>query len=187
MNSQVDLKMLILEDAAFYDAQMTDLKLRAFANALEGIPLGKVAEAMGHYRNEKGRRQMPMPADIKAYLTPQLDDRTQAIEAAARTIAAVTKFGWAQGAAAREYIGELGWSAVERSGGWNYVCVNLGTNLQVGTFQAQLRDICAAQLLRAKAGQFEAPALPPRDQRAELESAKEVMKTITAKAEKKEE
>lgn len=150
---------------------------------LADLSAEKVLQAIDLYSRDPKNTFAPTVGKIRAIVTPEVDERTQAIEAAARVVGAVSKFGWAQGRAARAYIGELGWSAVERSGGWSYICENLGVNLQVGTFQAQIRDVCTAQLQRAKSGQYDAPALPQRDKGGDLESAKDVIKQITAKAE----
>lgn len=152
---------------------------------LADLPADKVLHAIDLYSRDPKNNMQPTVGKIRAIVNPEVDERVQATEAAARVVGAVSKFGWAQGSAARTYIGELGWSAVERSGGWGYICQNLGVTLQVGTFQAQVRDICAAQLQRAKAGQFDAPALPQRDQASELQSAKEVVRAITERTELK--
>lgn len=166
-----------------YGRELTYETAAFMIDNLADLPADKVLHAIDLYSRDPKNNMQPTVGKIRAIVTPEVDDRVQAVEAAARVVGAVTKFGWAQGRAAREYIGELGWSAVEQSGGWSFICENLGVTLQVGTFQAQIRDICTAKLQRSKAGHFDAPALPQRDKVADLESAKDVLKTITAKAE----
>lgn len=183
MKDDQALKILILEEAAFYDAPMNDLKLKTWVQALSELDLSELRKAMAFYRTEKGRRQMPMPADFKARIQPAVDPRMQAVDAASRVQGAVVKFGWQQRDAARHFIGELGWIAVGRFGGWQRVCELLGTrDLPLSTFQAQVRDLLEAQLQFVTAGISGPPQLPEsgsKNKTAELESADVIIKRVT--------
>lgn len=153
-----DLKLLLIEEAAFYDAPMNDVRLRMFAHELAAFPLESVRASMQIFRREKGRRMMPMPGDIISKMSGHEDPRALGVEAASRVIAAVHKYGWNNGGDAREFIGSLGWMAVERLGGWLVFCESLGNELSVTTAQAQIRDLCEAQCIRG--GDMSAPSLP---------------------------
>lgn len=60
------LKTLLLEEAAYYDAQMNEIKLRAFASELDGVSLDDLQASIKFYRRQPGRRNMPSPADYIA-------------------------------------------------------------------------------------------------------------------------
>lgn len=59
---------MVLENAAFYDAPMNELKLKLFASELQDLPTEGVAAAFANFRRQNGRRQLPMPADIREYI-----------------------------------------------------------------------------------------------------------------------
>lgn len=71
-----------------------------------------------------------------------------ALQMSGEIIESISRFGRMRGDEAKEYLGEVAWLAVERSGGWNNLCQI--TNNQVPTTKAQLRDICASQLRTLK-------------------------------------
>lgn len=120
-----------------------------------------IIKALNSYCINPKNKMPPTIADIMAFINPTVDDEALAIDASSRVVAAVTKFGYNNAVEARDWVGELGWAAVERSGGWLNICENLGLSLQVGTFTAQVREICKAQIKAAKAGTLNTPpALP---------------------------
>lgn len=65
MSDEGKLKSMILENAAFYDAPMNELKMKLYAAELLDCVIEEVATAFAFFRREKGRRNMPMPADIR--------------------------------------------------------------------------------------------------------------------------
>lgn len=75
--SQAIIRLLI-EDAAFYDAQMNEIKLKQFADALKDVSPIELGLAIKHFRMQPGRRTMPMPAD---YLQAIPDGHPSAQEA----------------------------------------------------------------------------------------------------------
>ena len=147
-----ELKTLLLEDAAFYDAQMNEIKLRLYADALKGISMEDIRRAQIAYREEKGRRMMPMPADIKAFLNKEMDPRALAIATVGKIKEAISKFGWPQPTKAREHIGEDGWRVIERYGGWQAVCEKPELNIHEPNVTAQMRDAIEADLKLGRAG-----------------------------------
>lgn len=157
MNNLSSIKKLIVDDADYWGAPMSEGRLQAFANQLQSYDPKQIYQAMLHFHNEPGRTRMPMPADLIAQMKGGMDSDTKGKLAASRTIEAISRFGYANPEAAKEFIGELGWSAVKRYGGWSYVCENLGVNIPVATFQAQIRDICIATDKAGKAGLSDAP------------------------------
>lgn len=150
---------------------------------LADLPANKILFAIEKYCRDPKHTTAPTVGKLRAYCEPQQDPRSLAIDAASRVVGAVSKFGWAQGRSAREYIGELGWLAVERCGGWSYVCENLGLGLSVGTFQAQVRDACEAILARGEVGLDSPPGLPGRNE----ENLQRLGKIVNQLTEKKKE
>ena len=155
-----ELKKLILQNAALYDAQMNEMKLALYAQLLKDVPIRECARAFHHFANEKGRRFLPMPADILDFLDPKRDPKIEAREAASRVIEAISKFGYPSPEKAKAYIGELGWRLVERFGGWQTLCEQTGVDMNVNTLLAQMRDVGEAMSTRYEKGYGdEAPSL----------------------------
>lgn len=149
-------------------------------NAVDDLPFERLKNALDNWLAGPKARTFPFPIDLREQIVPPVDDETVAREAASRVIAAVAKFGWAQPGAAREWIGELGWVGVVRAGGWQYICENLGRReLPHAMFQAQLRDVCSAQIKLAKAGVLDQPiGLPKPADQPSLSEAQDLVKAI---------
>ena len=144
--------------------------------------------ALEAYRKDFKNKGWPRPSDLRALVIPPIDDDSKAVEAASRTVAAVSKFGWNKPKEAREYIGELGWVAVQRFGGWMYICENLGVDISITTFQAQIRDLSKAILKLDKAGSFDQPINMignAKEKPQELEPAANILKLVEFKEMKK--
>lgn len=133
------LKMLIIEDAAFYDAQMNPVKLEMYIRQLSGLHISQVEKAMEHFRLEPGRRLMPMPADLQAQVDKKLDPKDVARITAPRIVQAIKRFGWPNPTQAEEFIGPEGWIVVQQRGGWKKVCETMMED-QEAIFIAQARD-----------------------------------------------
>lgn len=154
------LKVLWVKLSAYYQFPLRDEVLEMYVEDLEGLPAELIGAAMQEYRRNPKNTRVPLPAQIRALCEPQVDDDSLAREAASRIVSAVRTIGYPSPGSAREYIGELGWKVVERNGGWMSLCQNLMED-QIGTFQAQARDLAKAQIQFARAGRLdEAPALP---------------------------
>lgn len=138
------IKQIIIENCAFFDAPMNDLKLKMFAQELGSLRAEDVAKAMHHFRQEKGRRQMPMPADIKSFLDPKVSDDSEAEIVAGKIQKAISSFGHTNPGQAKEYIGDLGWRVVDSYGGWYYICANAGSGFKIDTARAQWRNMAKA-------------------------------------------
>lgn len=69
-----ELYNLILQNAAFYDGPINEVKLKMFAEELKDLPLSDVDRAYAHFRREPGRRFLPMPADVRNFLRPGAPD-----------------------------------------------------------------------------------------------------------------
>lgn len=156
---------MLLDMARFYAYELEERQLEMYVDALSGFPLEKVLGACRAYVKNPKNEKFPIPPHkvMIAYLPSEPDSRALSVEASSRVVAAVTKFGWNNGSRAKEYIGELGWLAVMRLGGWSHLCQNLGLSLNVTVIQAQVRDLCEATLKLGDADIHDhPPALPSR-------------------------
>jgi hypothetical protein len=73
---------IILENAAFYDATMNEMKIKLFAKELAHVSPEELERAFGSFRKEAGRRLMPMPGDILGFLKPGPRDNRPGVEEA---------------------------------------------------------------------------------------------------------
>jgi len=146
-------KMLI-DMAKFYSYELEQRQLEMYVEVLEQFPQDMVLNSGRDYVKDLKNSRFPIPPHtiIKNHLPQQASNEDLAKEAAARTLNAVSKFGWSNQGEAKAYIGELGWRAVSRFGGWMYICQNLGVTISPDTFYAQLRDLCRATLSLSSAG-----------------------------------
>lgn len=179
------VKALILEDAAYWDAQMNEVKLRAWSDQLKTFPANSVKAAMLRFRGEKGRTRMPMPADIISHFSSDVGPDAEATAAAARIFDAIGRYGWPNGKEAQIYIGSLGWAVVKRMGGWLRVCEMVGVDYDKAAFLAHAKSIAKAEAEYARAGRHnEAPVLPePPPRGGGLQSFGEIIKLLPEKPE----
>ena len=136
----------IHETAMFFGKDnLTKENISTFIDLLIKFYPGKVFEdfklAIKNYSVDPKNKLFFSPANLRPYIEPSLNDVDQAVSVASKALEAVAKFGWCNPDKAMAYIGDAGWVAVQRFGGWEYICTNLGTEISLTTFQAQIRDI----------------------------------------------
>ena len=153
------LKAMLIYLFTCYGRPAEDGVLAMYIEDLEEFSLDKISNAIKEIRRDPKIRSMPLIADIRSKCCPQENNKGSATIAVGRIIEAITKFGWPNPKEAREYIGELGWTIVERNGSWEEVCKLDGS--QIGIFRAQAITLGETILERAKAGIFDdRPSLP---------------------------
>lgn len=147
----------------YYSRPANPQTIAMMVDDLSDFSLGEVMNSIKVYRRNPKNRVFPLPAQLIEIIRPQENTRNEAVEAAARIVEAVSKFGYSNPSEAKMFVGDLGWRVVERNGGWLYVCENLGVNLNVNSFQAQARDLAMATIERKNQGLDEqAPQLKSR-------------------------
>lgn len=110
--------------------------------------------------SRRDREPFPSVRSIVELIMPSTNDEFEAIEAAARIIQSVSKFGYSGASEARKFMGELGWRIVERFGGWMTVCETMNSD-NIGILHAQFRQLAKSQIHRAKVGMDNiAPVIP---------------------------
>jgi hypothetical protein len=132
--------------AFYYGRQLTPEVLAMMLDDLADLPFEKTMEAMKAYRLNPNNRAFPMPAQLRAVVSPSVDVDSAAREIAARIAGAITKYGWARGEDAHAFIGEAGWNIVRDLGGWSHLCQNHGVTIDPTAFLAQTRDLAKSRL-----------------------------------------
>lgn len=154
--------------------------LKFMVEDLSDLPYVKIIFALHDYRNNPKNRTWPKPVDIRAIVCPELSPEAIANDTASRIRESISKFGWCNSSQAREYIGELGWKVVERSGGWQYVCENHGLDLNPTTFYAQTRDLTKTLQDSILKGLNDPPVcLPSSAEKNEILAISDVLNRIT--------
>jgi hypothetical protein len=162
--------------AAYYRTKLDDAVLMMYAEDVSDLDFESVQSALSGYRKNPKNKFMPMPAQIREMIQPlSVDPDSASREIAARITAAIPKFGWCNGQEAREYIGEVGWSVVQRQGGWAYVCEHHGMNIDPTSFQAQVRELAKSTLTHSPEMMAQAIGLQSATPRPELQAVKEIL------------
>ncbi len=138
------LKLFIADISQIYGQNLTRTAIDIIAESLEDLNVNDVVQSYKEAFKTKGFSRLPNPADIRAMIQPSVDPKSAAKELAHRIHQAVSKFGYTGQSQAKEFVGEAGWTIVERFGGWIYICENLGVTLDVGIFLAQARELAEA-------------------------------------------
>lgn len=178
-------EIIVLTHHFYHRGQpLLDEVVEMYVGDLADLDQAEVLSAYERWRRNPANRVAPLPAQIRELVNPEefVAVESQAREIAARIVGAVPKFGWNNAARARMYIGEAGWELVERQGGWQYICENLGHRINAATFQAQLRDLAEGSLRHGShVIEQSIGALPERRARGELKSMADILKLIPAK------
>jgi len=146
------VKEIIILTANYYQRTLNQPVLEMYLEDLEGHDEEKVVRAYKAYRKDPKNKTFPLPAQIIDIMNPQVSVDAQAQEIAGRITESISRFGYVGGAKAKEFIGEIGWSVVQRFGGWAEICRDHGVSIQPGQFFAQSRDMIKAKIEIQKAG-----------------------------------
>lgn len=173
------LKALIVATGLYFGHEIPDSVLPLYVEDLADLNFADVTRAIGEARRDPRTTRFPLPAVIRAKLTPSVSDEDVAAEAAARITGAVRMYGNTNADRARKYIGELGWRVVQLDGGWQNVCETL-TQDNLGTFRAQWRNLALTTARQAKLGTLKevGPALPTRQDDPQLTQANGIVQNL---------
>ncbi len=140
------IKILWSALGTYYQRPIDDVTLGMYAEDVADVPVALVEQAMKQYRRDPKNRVVPLPAQIRALAQPEsqpVSNKALSVDAAARIISAIKKYGWNNPEDARKYIGELGWEVVQRQGGWMAQCESTDPT---GVLQAQWTKLAEAIL-----------------------------------------
>lgn len=151
-----EIKKLLIGLAEYYDYDMSAQKLGMFAEDLEDIDPGILAEAIKAIRKDPTVRFFPRPAQIRERIFGNPED--QAEEAAGKIHQAIVKFGWARPEEARGFMGEIAWHVVGRCGGWQKLCEATYDD-QIPILKAQWRKAAASHVRTESVQRITGPAI----------------------------
>lgn len=137
--------------AAYYSRELQREVVSMMVDDLADLPFDAVEAAYQSFRRDPKNKSFPLPAQIRDIVAPVETPEERAREIAARIEGAIVKFGYPNGNAARAYIGEDGWSIVERYGGWSHLCQNHGLSISPASFHAQVREQLTTQVRHSTA------------------------------------
>lgn len=138
--------------AQMYGKEVTKSALTIMLTSIEDLDPAKVLQALDKWAVNSKLARHPFPAELRELINPKVENRDLAIETTQRIRQAVSKFGWPNPDQARAFIGEEGWVAVSRMGGWQWLCQNLGVEIPEHAFIAQTRDALNSRLNLESAG-----------------------------------
>lgn len=180
MNAQETTKLsgMLAMYAAYYRQTLPDAVLKMYAGDLSDLDFNRVSEALDAFRKNPKNRSMPLPAQIREMLEPQVDPDSAAREIAAAIQKAIVSAGWPNPERARAIIGEVGWTVIQRLGGWVYVSQGMGPIFDANTFQAQVRELVKSELIHDRDAMAKMIGLQiaPGNRPGELQSIGEIMK-----------
>jgi hypothetical protein len=175
------LAKTIKATATYYGRSLEPEVLTMMCDDLADLDAGKCMQAYANYRRNPRNKTFPLPAQIRELVNPEqfVSAEAKAREIAARIVGAIPKYGWNNGREAQVYIGPEGWAAVQRAGGWQYLCENVGVGIHATTLQAQLRDQLEGSLHYGRGAIEQAIGVGTRESKApQLESASDILKRI---------
>lgn len=140
------VKEMIILTATYYSKTLSEPLLAMYCDDLEGLPAQKIIDAYRAYRRDPRNRSFPIPAQIRAMIENEPTNDAIAREIVARIVSAIGSFGWNNSSEAKKFIGQTGWLAVDRIGGWSYLCQEYGLTIQPGQFMPQIKAVIQDRL-----------------------------------------
>lgn len=142
-NERDQLGLKITEVAFLYSYDLPKHNAIKFIDILiKYIPdtFDRYMMAIDKYVQEPKNKIFPSPMNLKNYLSDELSDDAKANEIASRIRLAISNYGWSEPNKAKSFLGDAGWRVVDRFGGWQYLCENLGVTINTTAFYAQARE-----------------------------------------------
>lgn len=150
------LKAIYVSMAMYYGIELKDSVLTLYIQDLIDLEYADILKAIGLIRKDRAQKSIPRPADIRFLIKPDSDPETDAVEAAARILSAISRIGPYRSQDAKQFIGSIGWHVVERDGGWESICASVNSD-NIGTLRAQWRQLALSAIHRMRAGIADSP------------------------------
>lgn len=148
--------------AQMYGKEIRMNVMAIMVDAVIDLPVDQVISALKDWPRVSKQQRHPFPAEVREMAGGGVSIDAEATAAATRIQQAITKFGWPNGKEAQIYIGSLGWTVVQRFGGWARVCEMVGVDYDKAAFLAHAKSIAKSEAEYSRAGRHdEAPRLPP--------------------------
>jgi len=181
-NEKTEIAKIYSATCKQFDKILEPDVLKMQVEDLADLDFEKIIQALHEYRRDSKNNQWPRANKIRQIVNPIASDDSVANEVASRIRYSVSKFGHCNRNEAMEYIGEMGAAIIERMGGWQYICENLGLALNPATFHAQCRDVAKSIQEQAKLGIYNQPiGISLQSQPAQLNKAQNIILELANK------
>ena len=136
----------------YYSRQFSAPALRMMIDDLSDLSFDAVETSINQWRRDPKCKGFPMPSDIRARILPNTESPEDVGRIIAAKILERTRLdGYTNADRAKERIGELGWLVVQRMGGWQKLCEDIGPHNE-NTFHSRLRDLAVSLYKSAERG-----------------------------------
>lgn len=142
---KLEIAKILAGLAEYYGREITKAQMPMYVEDLLDLDLGELMAAILSYRRNPGNKFFPLPAQLRAMTNQGASLEDEAALIASRIAGAISRIGPYRSADAREAIGEVGWSVVSHSGGWEATC-NIQTMEELPILKAQWRREALALL-----------------------------------------
>jgi hypothetical protein len=112
----------------------------------------KILDSLDRYFADRKNKIFPSVIALRDYLDPVLSNEARALEITSRLVQSISKFGYSNPEGAKQHVGEIGWLAVRRWGGWAQICQQHGVTLDANQFFAQTRNMVLGFIEQEKNG-----------------------------------
>ena len=136
--------------ASYYGEAMTKDRLESFVGLMRNCEPSEVEMAMENLMRNPEITRMPLPGKVLQEINPTETPIDAAQCLLLRAQEAVTRFGFYQPDAAKEYVGEIAWSALGGEPGWRDFCAVKSS--EAGVARAQLRERLRVVIQRGASG-----------------------------------
>lgn len=138
MTYKAQIYDLLTKFSEFFEVQPTSARLQAYTEELSKYDPEILKKAFDEIKRTCDR--FPSLAAILRIIDPKADPKNEANELAGEIINCISRFGYTSPGEVKKTVGETGWFAIERFGGWENVCKTSMGDLSM--VRAQLRDMC---------------------------------------------
>lgn len=159
MNEQ-DLKRFWINVSLYYQKKLPDEIIKMYVYDCKNIALYDLKKAFEAHRQSKKANFMPLPAVLKNFISPPIDETAEANAIVEKIMECISGFGWTNPEGAEKQMGEMAWSVVNGFGGWRNLCYETISSAT----RAQLRDLAKSKIVRMQQGRGQ--ILPGSDVKA---------------------
>lgn len=160
------LMMLFSQYAEIFNRNLSAQTLATLVESLVDLPYSQVYSTLSDWL--KSNQAFPMPAQIREIICPGVTGKDEAIDAVNRIMSAISSCGYNNPDRAKEKVGELGWAAVQRFGGWSQLCQSVTSYDIEPTIRAQLRELITVLHKKSLRGDMDIPPPLPTSRFASL-------------------
>lgn len=175
MNTQQKFAALLLKFYQASNKNFDEFDAEIYFGGVEDVGFDKALEALMQIARSKGFHRIPTVAEIRegtGVIEP--DKRDESDHMAGEIIKAISKFGEYQAVKAKEHLGDLAWTAIERMGGWRSLCMSDDSQMHI--IRPQLRGMCQSVRAMDSVGRLHEPL--PSTTSPKLEQVNKILSIV---------